>query len=79
MLAGCALRSRHTDLVVHTAGGPQGMIEKATREIVRHGLDDTFYMVDLANVLRMFKVNPGNGRGSASGPGFFACMPAAPA
>lgn len=32
------------------------MLQKACKEIVAHGLDDTFYVVDLANVLRMYKV-----------------------
>lgn len=32
------------------------MIEKACREISNHSLDDTFYIVDLGNVLRMYKV-----------------------
>ncbi len=32
------------------------MIDKACKEIVRHQLDDTFYVIDLANVLRMYKV-----------------------
>lgn len=37
------------------SGGLQGMIDKASKEIVRHQLDDTFYVIDLANVLRMYK------------------------
>ncbi len=32
------------------------MIAKACKEIAGRNLDDTFYLVDLANVLRMFKV-----------------------
>ncbi len=32
-------------------------MRKALKEIVRHNLDDTFYVVDLANVLRMYKVS----------------------
>ena len=32
------------------------MQAKACKEIVTHGLDDTFYIVDLANTLRMYKV-----------------------
>jgi hypothetical protein len=41
------------------SGGPQGMLQKACKEISAHGLDDTFYLVDLANVLRMYKVKLG--------------------
>jgi len=41
------------------SGGPQGVIEKACREISTHSLDDTFYIVDLGNVLRMYKVMHG--------------------
>jgi hypothetical protein len=37
------------------------MLQKACKEIVAHGLDDTFYVVDLANVLRMYKVMTASG------------------
>jgi hypothetical protein len=32
------------------------MKQEAIKHILRHQPDDTFYMVDLANVQRMFKV-----------------------
>ncbi|KAJ9508522.1 hypothetical protein QJQ45_012069 [Haematococcus lacustris] len=37
------------------SGGPGGITQKACKEIAALGLDDTFYVVDLANVLRMYK------------------------
>ncbi|KAG2440307.1 hypothetical protein HXX76_004416 [Chlamydomonas incerta] len=37
------------------SGGPTGMKQEAIKHIVRHKPDDTFYVVDLANVQRMFK------------------------
>ncbi|GLC37285.1 Mitochondrial 2-oxoadipate and 2-oxoglutarate transporter [Pleodorina starrii] len=37
------------------SGGPMGMKQEAIKHIVRHKPDDTFYVVDLANVQRMFK------------------------
>lgn len=33
-----------------------GMKQEAIKHILRHKPDDTFYVVDLANVQRMFKV-----------------------
>jgi ornithine decarboxylase len=38
------------------AGGPDGVKSVATKLIEQHQLDDTFYIVDLANVVRLFKV-----------------------
>jgi hypothetical protein len=38
------------------SGGIAGITAKATKEIASRNLDDTFYVVDLANVLRMYKV-----------------------
>lgn len=38
------------------AGGPDGVKGVATKLIEQHQLDDTFYIVDLANVVRLFKV-----------------------
>ncbi|GLI59190.1 hypothetical protein VaNZ11_001024 [Volvox africanus] len=37
------------------SGGPAGMKQEAVKHILRHKPDDTFYVVDLANVQRMFK------------------------
>ncbi|GIL96863.1 hypothetical protein Vretimale_2607 [Volvox reticuliferus] len=37
------------------SGGPVGMKQEAVKHILRHKPDDTFYLVDLANVQRMFK------------------------
>lgn len=37
-------------------GGPDGVKGVASRLIEQHQLDDTFYIVDLANVVRLFKV-----------------------
>ncbi|EFJ40311.1 hypothetical protein VOLCADRAFT_84542 [Volvox carteri f. nagariensis] len=37
------------------SGGPMGMKQEAIKHIVKHKPDDTFYVVDLANVQRMFK------------------------
>lgn len=40
-------------------GGVMGVHAEASKLIVEHGLDDeTFYVVDLGNVLRMYKVMP---------------------
>lgn len=39
------------------AGGPRGIEQKACKEIARRNLDDTFYVVDLGNVTRLYKVN----------------------
>lgn len=39
-------------------GGVKGMTDKACREIIKRRLDDTFYIIDLANVLRLYKVSP---------------------
>jgi len=36
-------------------GGPAGIHALASKYISEHKLDDTFYIVDLGNVLRMFK------------------------
>lgn len=38
------------------SGGPDGVKSVATKLIEQHQLDDTFYIVDLANVVRLFKV-----------------------
>jgi hypothetical protein len=38
------------------AGGPEGVKSVASQLITQHQLDDTFYVVDLANVVRLFKV-----------------------
>lgn len=38
------------------AGGPEGVKGVASQLITQHQLDDTFYVVDLANVVRLFKV-----------------------
>ena len=37
-------------------GGPLGVQAVANKHIEKHGLEDTFYVVDLGNVLRMYKV-----------------------
>ncbi|KAF6266515.1 hypothetical protein COO60DRAFT_1897 [Scenedesmus sp. NREL 46B-D3] len=37
-------------------GGPEGVKGVASQLITQHQLDDTFYVVDLANVVRLFKV-----------------------
>ncbi len=39
------------------AGGPQGIQAEACRHIAAEQMDNTFYIVDLGNVTRMFKVN----------------------
>lgn len=38
------------------SGGPMGMQIEACKHIESLGLDDTFYIVDLGNVQRMYKV-----------------------
>jgi ornithine decarboxylase len=38
------------------SGGPDGVKGVASKLIEQHQLDDTFYIVDLANVVRLFKV-----------------------
>lgn len=43
------------------AGGPDGVKGFATKLIEQHQLDDTFYIVDLANVVRLFKVGGTSG------------------
>lgn len=35
-----------------------GVHAEASKLIVEHGVDETFYVVDLGNVLRMYKVMP---------------------
>lgn len=37
-------------------GGPAGIRAEALKYISERNMDDTFYVVDLANVLRMHKV-----------------------
>jgi len=41
-----------------SSGGPLGMQTEACKHITNLGLDDTFYIIDLGNVQRMYKVNP---------------------
>ena len=45
------------------SGGPRALEQKARKEIARHQLEDTFYMVDLGNVTRLYKVASLPGRG----------------
>jgi hypothetical protein len=43
------------------AGGVQGLKQEASELITKHKLDDTFYIIDLANVVRLYKVRcPGS-------------------
>lgn len=42
--------------ILHHAGGPEGIKAMASKMITQHQLDDTFYIVDLANVVRLYKV-----------------------
>ena len=44
------------------AGGALGIQAEACKQIVHRRLEDTFYVVDLGNVLRMYKVIEGGGR-----------------
>ena len=39
-------------------GGPAGVQVEALKWIEQHELEDTFYIVDLGNVQRMYKVQP---------------------
>ncbi|WIA09197.1 hypothetical protein OEZ85_008607 [Tetradesmus obliquus] len=43
-------------------GGPEGVKGVASQLITQHQLDDTFYVVDLANVVRLFKNNQPSAR-----------------
>ena len=53
----------HTDnllklyIFVNLTGGPLGMQTEACKHIENLALDDTFYIIDLGNVQRMYKVN----------------------
>lgn len=50
------------------SGGPAGMQAEAVKHITQHQMEDTFYMVDLGNVTRMFKVRaPPMGAGGRGG------------
>lgn len=48
--------SNSSSPVLHRIGGPRGIEQKASKEIARHQFDDTFYIVDLGNTTRLFKV-----------------------
>eukprot|EP00877_Chromochloris_zofingiensis_P000163 jgi/Chrzof1/10147/Cz04g30190.t1 len=52
-----------TDLKVQkiNSGGPEGIKAEAAKYIVQHSLDDTFYVIDLANVVRMHKASQSTG------------------
>ena len=39
-----------------SAGGVKGLKHEASELITKNKLDDTFYIVDLANVVRLYKV-----------------------
>lgn len=51
-----SLQHTHTHARLPAAGGPDGVKGVASKLVEQHQLDDTFYIVDLANVVRLFKV-----------------------